>query len=330
MKIVIFAIVGVIAIAGCAPATATAPQGLMPSTAPRADQPDYVATEGAIALAQVTLDAERLRATQAAAGSTQQAQAVKDAQAQQVAQWTAQADIQQDSQTAVAATSTEEARGTATAEFAPYAAAKIDELHGKQTEQANRLAWRIKTEPVRQAAPLVFLGVFLISFVMVVWMMVTTVVLGVKAKYGLLPMLLDAEPDVERPRLTDSGRNLIEIYHGKPGAVSGGIKTDMPCTVEQMNLIAYWVIVREDPSLAILKWEGRGMSGPIDEIRAWFVKHGYADEDDNHYVEVNENGINFLSAWMAAHSPTRPSLMGNSGIAAASIHPYPIHEGEEE
>jgi hypothetical protein len=129
--------------------------------------------------------------------------------------------------------------------------------------------------------------------------------------------LLENELEYQRQELEEPSDQLT-IYHGEPGNVDRAAFTSLPCSVTEMSTVARWVVQMGDVSLAVNKWESRGLSGRIDEVRDWFLSQGYADQDANKVVTVNEEGAGFLSAWLATHAtPTLPARLSGSGPVRA-------------
>jgi hypothetical protein len=160
-----------------------------------------------------------------------------------------------------------------------------------------------------------FWTVIIITFSAVCFLLI--LVVFNRWKVGRLEVMqLENEIESRRQELALPARVMpqVTIYHGEPGAVDRATYTDLPCTEAEMTTIAFWVVAREDRSLAINKYEGRGMSGRIKETRTWFVEQEYADQDENNVVTVNDGGVEFLTAWRASHiTPALPVALSHSG-----------------
>lgn len=286
------------AIQGIAPAISQTPRPIPPPTI------DQRGTQAAMDLQsqilKATSQAEAIQATQTAIASLALANAVATSAESTQRAWirdgaTMTAGVVQD-------TATTRAMNTATALYAPVLSASRTALANKVSIDDRSTQIRLKAEPYRQAVPLI--GFVLISYG--IYLLCRSVAVYIWRKAFPPPEPEYSDPIPDRSIQDKPPAQEITIYHGLPGQVESGFKSRLPCTDREMSLLALWVITRHDRSLAINKWEDRGLSGRIPEIREWFLDQGYAEKDNNNYIEINEKGTEFLAAWMGTHPPTRP------------------------
>lgn len=198
------------------------------------------------------------------------------------------------------ASSTAEAQQTGTAEAQPYAQASITALADDVSSSSKRADVQRALEWPRQLTFFLVLGAIILAILRVS---------NAVARAILARITPQAEERDSSPAPAPEKAEPIElIIHSNEGRTMQ--KMELPCTAEEMDVLAFWAVVRGERSLAINLWQSRGLSGHIPEIRLWAVAKEFATKDDKGYIEWNDRGMEMLAGWKEQRpSPSRPSSL---------------------
>lgn len=102
--------------------------------------------------------------------------------------------------------------------------------------------------------------------------------------------------DQEAPKKADPVRVRMTTRNGAASTTIRDI--ELPCKPREMDVVAAFVVDRNETTLPINKYQSRGMQqATIEGVREWFVNHGMAIVTDNGEVVVNDSGRQWLHDW---------------------------------